>query len=53
MGKFGSLTFLYPGSDLYGSQKNFMGSTLGQDPSSHFLHEDPTSSVCEILLTKK
>ena len=37
------------GSDQY---HNLMGSKFDQDPSSDF-NEDPTNSICVILLTKK
>ena len=44
--------FLDPDGDSDRSQ-NLMGSKLDQDPSSDFFHEDPTSSICVILLTNK
>ena len=38
--------FLYPGSDADNSTNLI-------DPSSHFIQEDPTSSICVILQTEK
>ena len=44
---------LYPGGDLDYSQ-DILESKLAQDTSSHFfMNEDPISSICVIVLTKK
>ena len=43
---------LYPDGDQDQPQ-NLMGSKLSQDPSFHFFQEDPTCSICVILLTNR
>ena len=51
MGK-SELFFLHPDSDPDHSQ-SLMGYKLEQHPASAFFQEDPTCSVCIILLTNK
>ena len=48
----GKSVFLYTDGDPDQSE-NLMGSRMHQDLSSDFLEDDPTSSICIILLTTK
>ena len=52
MCSYSGIYFLASDCDPDQSQ-NFMGSMLDLDPSSHFIHEDPNSSICAILLRNK